>query len=149
MERARVGVGRRIETSHAPSRRWAIGALLAAVGVLTSGFTSCGGTTGPLFAPLQITPHEMLLRASATDRIEAIGLARIDGGEEGDRYTVEVVLLKDPGVSWLTVDLGGVNLTLHARPDDLAPGLYFADVTVTGRSSGAAAVLHVEFNVLK
>jgi len=149
MKRVRVDASRRLETGSSLSRRWAIGALLAGVCVLTSGFTSCAGTTGPLLAPLIITPHEILLRASATDRIEAIGLARIDGGEEGDSYTVEVTLLKDPGVSWLTVDLGGVNLTVHARPDGLSEGLYLADVTITGRSSGAKAVLHVEFNVIK
>ncbi|MGE0556220.1 MAG: hypothetical protein AB7R55_22555 [Gemmatimonadales bacterium] len=130
-------------------RRWAIGALLAGVLVLTSGFTSCAGTTGPLLAPMQITPGQLLLRTSLSNRIEAIGLARIDGGEEGDRYTVDVALIKDPPASWLTVDLGGTNLTLRARPDGLEEGLYLADVTVTGRSSGATAVLHVEFNVIR
>ncbi|MEZ4587560.1 MAG: hypothetical protein R2909_14275 [Gemmatimonadales bacterium] len=129
-------------------RRWAIGALLAGVLALTSGFTSCAGTTGPLFAPMEITPGELLLRASLSNQVEAIGLARIDGGEEGDRYTVDVALVKNPPASWLTVDLGGTNLTLHARPDGLEEGLYLADVTVTGRSSGESAVLHVEFTVI-
>jgi hypothetical protein len=133
------------------SRRAPLKASLAlfALALLTSGFTSCAGTTGPLFAPLVITPTEVLLRASRTSGQEAIGLARVDGGDAGDRYEATIAYGKGPGVEWLTVEVSGRNLTLRARPDGLEPGLYLADVKIEEPMSGAVGSLHVEFTVLR
>ena len=119
-----------------------------AVSFLTSGFTSCAGTTGPLFAPLTMTPRELLLRASLGERQPAVGLARVDGGEGGDQYEASIELGKGGSTRWLTVEIAGRILTLRAEPGGLDPGLYRATVTVEGIGSGASGVLQVEFTVI-
>lgn len=129
-------------------RRLTAGILLLAASVLTSGFSSCSGTVGPLFGPLVITPTEVLLRASASVRQEAVALARVDGGEASDRYQATVEYPRTPPADWLTVEVAGRDLTLRARPDGLAPGIYAATVIVRASGSGASGDLQVEFTVI-
>jgi len=122
--------------------------VVSVVSLLTSGFTSCAGTTGPLFAPLTITPREVLLRASLGARQEAVGLARVDGGEGGDQYSVSIDYGRDATAQWLNVEASGRDLTLRANPGGLDPGVYLATVTVEGQGSGASGLLRVEFTVI-
>jgi hypothetical protein len=125
------------------------GLALVAVSALTTGFSSCAGTTGPLFVPITITPAEVLLRASLAGRQEAVGLARVDGGDD-DHYRASIGYDKAPPANWLVVETAGRNLTLRAKPDGLAiDGYYTATVTVEGRSSGATGSLRVEFSVIR
>ena len=113
----------------------------------TSGYSSCAGTTGPLFAPLVITPAEVLLRSSVGLRQEAVALARVQGGESSDyRSTVEYG--KD-GTGWLTVEMSGRDLLLRARPDGLGLGIRTATVRIEEASSGNAGSLRVEFTVIR
>jgi hypothetical protein len=123
-------------------------AALVAVSLLTSGFSSCAGTTGPLFVPFTITPSEILLRASGTLGLRAIGLARIDGGEAGDRYRATVEYGKN-AAGWLTVEVAGRNLTLRADPRGIEDGVYVATVTIEELSGGATGSLQVEFTVTR
>ena len=122
---------------------------LALVGLLflTSGFSSCAETTGPLLLPVHITPTEVLLRASVGGAEEAIALARVDNGDSNDQYRVSIEYEKDPGVAWLAVDVDGRNLTLRAKSLGLEPRVYRATVSVEGDKSGATASLRVEFTV--
>lgn len=114
-----------------------------------SGYSSCAGATGPLAVPLFITPKEVLLRASSNDGLRAVGLARVDGGETGDRYTATVTYFKSPPTSWLTVIVSGRNLTLQANPAGLDPATYIGTVTIEGPTSEGTATLRVEFTVTR
>jgi hypothetical protein len=127
--------------------RWSMGLLLAAGVLLTSGFSSCAGATGPLLAPLQITPNVVLLRASIEAKADAIGLARIDGGSGRDRYQATVEYLTKDGSGWLTVEFAGNDVTLRAAPGGLAPGIFIAKVTIDDTREGTAGTLQVEFQV--
>lgn len=129
--------------------RWSIGLVLSAVLLLTSGFSSCAGTTGPLFAPMQITPGVVLLRASIETKADAIGLARIDGGTGRDRYQATVEYLTKDGSGWLTVEFAGNDVTLRATPGGLAPGVFLAKVTIDDPREGASGTLQVEFQVTR
>lgn len=120
---------------------------IAAVAIGTSGFSSCAGTTGPLFAPLSITPNEVLLRASAASQLEAIGLARIEGGENGDRYAASIQYVKDAGAEWLTVEVAGRMITLRADPAGIPRGVYTASVIVEAEAADVSGAFTVEFEV--
>ncbi len=120
---------------------------LLASALLTSGFSSCAGGTGPLFAPLSITPQEILLRSSLAAGQEAVGLARVESGEPGERFGATVEYVKDPGVDWLSVQVVGRNLTLRARPGGLGSSVYRARVIVEASPSGASGSIDVEFIV--
>jgi hypothetical protein len=123
--------------------------MAAALILLTTGYSSCAGTTGPLFVPLTITPNQVLLRSSQALRQEAVALARVDGGEAGDRYTATVEYGKDAGTGWLTIFVSGRELTLRARPDGLEIGTRVATVVVAEERSGASATLAVEYEVTR
>ena len=125
-----------------------IRALLLLVSLLGTGYSSCAGGTGPLFVPITLTPNLVLLRSSIAARDEAVALARIDHGEPGDSYQTSIEFDKSPPAQWLTIEVLGQDLTLHAKPDGLALGTYVAIVTVEGQSSGSKATLRVEFNVI-
>jgi hypothetical protein len=121
--------------------------LLALVSVLGTGYSSCAGGAGPLLGPLLLTPHQVLLRASLAAKEEAVGLARVDGGEPGDTYEISIEYGKGSS-GWLTVETNGADFTLHASPGGLVEGVYLAEVSVHGRSSGAGGALQVEFTVI-
>ncbi|MFN0177974.1 MAG: hypothetical protein ACKVZ0_04175 [Gemmatimonadales bacterium] len=132
----------------APHRRWSIGLVLSGVLLLTSGFSSCAGTTGPLTKPaFEITPDLVLLRASLAANADAISLARIDGGTRRGRYEATVEYLTRDGSGWLTVEMAGSDLTLRAAPGGLAPGIFLAKVTIADPREGSSASLRVEFQV--
>ena len=113
----------------------------------TSGFSSCAGATGPLFAPLVITPSQVLLRTSVGSG-EAVGLARVDGISSSEKLLIGINFGKGPDVRWLSVEVVGRSLTLHASPAEVDPGVYSATVTVEVERSGATGNLQVEFTVL-
>ena len=121
---------------------------LGAVLLATSGYSSCAGTTGPLFAPLVITPAEVLLRSSLGLRQDAVALARVEGGESSDSYQSTIEYGKD-GTGWLTVEISGRDLVLRAKPDGLDPGMRTATVRIEEASSGNAGSLRVEFTVIR
>lgn len=128
-------------------RPLAILALLATA-LATSGFSSCAGSVGPLLVnELSITPNEVLLRSSVSTGQEAIGLAKVDGSSSGERLNLSFDYGKDAGVHWLTVEVAGRILTLHANPAGLAEGVYLATVTIEAEGSGASGHLRVEFTV--
>jgi hypothetical protein len=117
------------------------------VSLLGTGYSSCAGGTGPLFVPFTVTPNLVLLRSSLADGGEAVALARIDNGESGDSYHASIEFDKSPPAQWLTIDISGQDLTLHAKPDGLALGTFVAIVTLEGQHSGSKATLRVEYNV--
>jgi hypothetical protein len=117
--------------------------------LFTSGYSSCAGTTGPLFAPLTITPRQVLLRSAIEAREEALALARVDGGEREDGFTSSIEYGKDATAAWLEVEVAGRNLTLRATPGGLNPGVYVATVTVEDPDSGSAGLLRVEYSVVE
>lgn len=140
---------RRFSTLLCPSRLAAVVAVLGLT-VLTSGYSSCAGATGPLLVPLVVTPTEVLLRSSVASGNAAVGLARVDGGGTNEEYEITVEYGKVPPVPWLIVQVDGRNLTLRASPSGLdADATYIANVTIDGVNSGASGTLRVEFGVTK
>lgn len=135
---------------HLPPRTgpWLATLALLAATVLTSGFSSCTGSVGPLLVnELFITPNEVLLRSSASTGQEAVGLAKVDGVASGERFSLTFDYGKDADIKWLSVDVTGRLLTLRANPAGLPAGVYLATVTVEAESSGAAGNVRVEFTV--
>jgi hypothetical protein len=125
---------------------WTLLALAAAT--LTTGYSSCAGTTGPLLVPLTVTPSEVLLRVSISAGQDAIGLARVDGGDVNNRFEAAISYGKSPPVEWLTVQVSGRDLTLRASPQGLAEGTYVATLTVTEVDTGATATARLELAVI-
>jgi hypothetical protein len=124
------------------------GVACLALAIFASGYSSCAGTTGPLFAPLDITPREVLLRASLSARQPAIGLARLGSSGGGERYEASIDYGRSVDTGWLTAEISGRILTLRADPGGLKEGIHFATVAVEETRSGAAGSLTVEFTVL-
>ena len=138
----------RVSSRTSSLARFRVVVALSAVLLGTSGYSSCAGTTGPLFAPLILTPTEVLLRSSIGNRQEAVALARVEGGDAGNSYQSAIEYGRD-GSGWLTVEISGRDLVLRARPDGLDPGLVTATVRVEEVSSGQAGSLRVEFQVTR
>jgi hypothetical protein len=136
-----------IESRSWRSRHLVSTLLVLVVSTLTTGYSSCAGTTGPLRVRISVTPTEVLLRTSIASGREAIGLARIEGGEAGDRFRATVSYQTMPAPNWLTVVMAERDLTLSANPTDLSPGLYLASVVIEEPTSMASATLRVEFTV--
>jgi hypothetical protein len=112
-------IGKEQRQARSPRTRLIPTLTLVALVVGTTGYSSCAGSMGPLLVPITVTPGQVLLRAPAGSPAPAVALARVDGGEESDRYVATVAYGKNAS-DWLEVTVSRRELTLRASAEAIA-----------------------------